>query len=72
MSNKKILLQQDDCAPDSMEYFKKEFYKTTGYTFDFFKAVADFEDLNDSFKYEYLGIVVEWCIEDPYYKVYLK
>lgn len=70
MSNKKILLKQDDCAPDSMEHFLKEFEKLFNISFKEFKSMSKYSDDIDYFKWEYLNIIVEWCIEYPFYIVY--
>lgn len=45
MENKKIILQQDDCAPDSYEYFEKDFKRITGLSVNEFRNIG--KELNE-------------------------
>lgn len=66
-----LLLQQDDCAPDSLEYFHKKFSELTGYNFlDWYNNVAT--NLKNGYDIVYSDGT--WQIElnagDPYWKLY--
>ena len=54
MSKKKykIILQEDDCAPDAFEYFEKEFKKKVGMDVKQFKQKAKMIDNDDTIIYE--------------------
>ena len=67
---KKPILRQDDCAPDSMEYFEKQFLEMFKITFRQFKIQATKTSNDRGVDYSDGDIKVEWSIEDPFYKVY--
>lgn len=66
----KPLLQQDDCAPDSFEYFEKAFLEMFNIEFD--KWVRDSKKipLEMGCDCEKDGILVRWVCDDPYYQVW--
>ncbi len=67
-----LVLQQDDCAPDSMEYFEKQFLEMFKTTFTQFKIQAKKTTQEMGADYDKDNIHIEWSCEDPFYKVYKK
>lgn len=69
---KKQLFQQDDCAPDSLEYFLKSFQKTTEMTMGEFVKKAELKTENDSMTMQwwYSKWVLEYSGDDPFYILY--
>lgn len=71
MRTKKLLLQQDDCAPDSLEWFKREMFKAHGLHFDEFnKQERHWSDDKKSYWHELGNFSIELCFDDPYWKLY--
>ena len=62
----KILLQQDECAPDSLEYFKKEMKEKYNLTFDLFIEQGNLTDNG----YQYKGYLLEYK-DEPYWTLSL-
>lgn len=60
------LLIEDDCAPDALEYFEKNFTKIVGLTIREFEALAKPMEDNE-FGTEYNGFVLEYFPEAPQY-----
>lgn len=68
----KLLFQQDDCAPDSYEYFCKKFKAEVEVEFTvwFSETVCS---TNDNFlAYENETYRAEVTADDPYWKLYKK
>jgi hypothetical protein len=78
------LLSQDDCAPDALEYFERDFpAKSGGLTLAEFKEQAtrkDYDchgnpcDPSDGFTAEWHlnGLILSISADDPYYELSLK
>lgn len=65
----KILLQQDDAAPDSLEMFNKKFEQLMLITPDKFKAAAKYTSVDDGYSHYYqIGVyTLEIHADDPYW-----
>jgi hypothetical protein len=69
-------LVQDECAPDAMEYFEKEFIEKMGMTVKEFKAKALKIEVDDGYGFEWLWTNegFHYCLSieagDPFYKLY--
>ena len=74
MSNKKLLFQEDDCAPEAREAFEREFLKRFGTTFQEFRDNAKYSPEDDDYYVVYksteLNIQVELSTGHPYWAVY--
>lgn len=71
MRTKKLLLQQDDCAPDSLEWFKREMLKAHGLHFDDFnKQERHWSDDKKSYWHELGNFSIELNHDEPYWKLY--
>lgn len=65
---KQILLVEDECAPDAMEYFDSQLFKLTGLTLkDFFKNGERIE-----FGYSLGEYSLEHLSDEPYWRLYKK
>lgn len=62
-----IILQQDDCAPDSLEFFERDFTNETGLTIQEFKDKARIETCNIGFSWTVGDYCLEWYCDDPFY-----
>ena len=69
-NNLKLILQEDDCAPDAIEYFGHEFERITGLTVDEFKKKSFRAPLQDAFIYSHKGYRLMFSADDPCYKLY--
>ena len=69
---KTLILQQDDCAPDALEFFLKDFEKMFSMTLQEFKKQALRREVDDGYEIIYTRDDIEVTIEagDPWYKVY--
>ncbi len=68
----KLLFQQDDCTPDSYEYFCKKFKAEVGVEFrDWFSETVCLTN-DDSLVYENENYRAEVTADDPYWKLYKK
>lgn len=65
---------QDDCDPDSMEYFEKSFLKNIGEKFDEWIKKSEKEIIDDGYEVRYhLGkVVVIISADHQFYNVYKK
>jgi|JI10StandDraft_1071094.scaffolds.fasta_scaffold265566_4 hypothetical protein len=70
----KLLYQQDDCTPNSLEDFHKNFEKITGYNFlDWYNNIAKkIETENHSIKYTCCQYQIEVSAFDLFWKLYEK
>lgn len=72
--SRKLLLQEDDYAPDAYTHFTTEFKKRFGCTFEEFKNKAEQHSEEDYFHITYksleLNILVEMHEETPCWAVY--
>lgn len=68
------LLQQDDCAPDSLEYFEKEFIKITKMNIKTFESKADYSLVDDgmTMRWELDDWILEYSADDPFYQLHEK
>lgn len=68
---KKTLTQQDDCAPDSLEYFDKRFEKILGCTRKEFKNKSVYTSVDDGYSHywRFENYILEIHADDPYYKL---
>lgn len=62
-----ILIQQDDCAPDALEVFEKDFEYLTKMTIQEFQKVAFEVPFEMGFVWSHKGYRLEWFCDDPYY-----
>lgn len=67
----KYLIQQDDCAPDSLEYFNEQMKKITGlYVHEFQKKGKETTTEKDNFiSFSYENFILEIFPEDPFWKL---
>jgi hypothetical protein len=63
----KIILQQDDCAPDSRERFEYDFFHLMGMTVEEFEAQSIRVDLEDSTCFENPTHILSISADDPYW-----
>ena len=69
----RLILQQDDCAPDAMESFRSIFpSKADGLTLEDFKCKAQHTSFFDGFesRWVYRNLILVICAEDPFYALY--
>jgi len=68
---KNYLLQQDDCAPDALEYFIKDLKEKFDIDFNIFKDKSEVKSLECEYytEYHYNGYFLEISADDPYYKL---
>lgn len=64
-----LLLQQDDCAPDSLEIFQRDFLIRTGMSTIYFMERAFCAQFYDGVLYRYNGYVLEWYCDNPYWEL---
>jgi hypothetical protein len=65
---KQLLLVEDECAPDALEYFDSQLFKLTGLTLqDFFKNGERIE-----FGYSLCEYSLEYLSDEPYWRLYKK
>ncbi len=62
-----IFFQQDDTAPDSLEFFERDFMKELGMTIQEFKDNAKIETCNIGFSWTIGEYCLEWYCDDPVY-----
>jgi len=64
------LFQQDDCAPDSLEYFNYQLQEKTGMSISEFKATGTRADPDDM-TIRHLNDIyyLDYCADDPYYEL---
>lgn len=70
--NHELKYTQDDCAPDSFDYFHKKFHEITGYNFsDWYNNIATKQSTpEDTVTYSCPLWVVTLSSHDPYWKLY--
>ena len=61
------LLQQDDCAPDSLEHFEKMFYEETGLTILEFKDTSSLNGSLDILTWRLGDYFLSISADDPFY-----
>jgi len=68
----KKLLQQDDCAPDSMTAFLDQFVNATKIKMPDFCLMATMKNENDgmTMQWHYANWILEISGDDPYYILY--
>lgn len=67
----KLLYQQDDCAPDSLERFHKAFSAITGYSFlDWYNNIATRLENDYNIIYSDGIYQIECSADDPYWKLF--
>ncbi len=67
----KLLYQQDDCAPDSLESFHKTFCAITGYIFlDWYNNIATRLENDYNIIYSDGVYQIEYSADDPYWKLF--
>lgn len=69
-----LILQQDDRAPDALEYFEREFIKLTGQSLTDFKDGAARIDTDEGEHIEWCGGEFKLCVsaDDPFYSLHHK
>lgn len=68
----KLLLQQDDCAPDAGEWFWKEVWDWYGLEpKDFFDYGTNSHPNDTTMRWVARKFCLELSADDPYYKLYL-
>lgn len=69
MDDNKILLQQDDCAPDSLKYFDIRFQQIVGMSRHDFMAVAERSSVDDDYfiEWSYNGYVLSINAGDQFF-----
>jgi hypothetical protein len=73
MKNYKLVLQEDDCAPDAREYFIKRMREKFHLIFADFHELGMFKEPNDLCMQWYLdGYLLEYNGDDPFYRLYKK
>jgi hypothetical protein len=72
MTMSKLILSQDDCAPDSLEVFNEEFEKLTGISRSEFIKKSNYVEENRGITNSYIYGVHKLSIsaDDPYWKLY--
>jgi hypothetical protein len=67
-----MLLQQDDCAPDVLEYFCRDFKGLMNMSVEEFKSLATHEvyDEGRGMQWRCKGVTLEYHCEDPFYCLY--
>ena len=67
----KIILYQDDCAPDSRQYFEKKFLELLGETMNSFLDTAEHHSPDNDYTNYYRKGNYELSIsaDDPYWKL---
>ena len=70
MNKRELLLAQDDCAPDSLEYFIKEMQEKFGLSIKDFKEDGEEDLVNEILQEWRLGeYVLSFSGDDPYYRL---
>lgn len=64
---RKVIAQEDDCAPDALEYFNKSMAKETGMNVEEFKAKAIKVEFKMGYEYTYREFALSWYADDPFY-----
>lgn len=72
MATKIIVLQEDECAPDALEYFQINFELMFNISFKEWLKKAEYKDIDDGYGSEYtLGdIEVSYYADAPYWVIY--
>ena len=65
-----LVLQQDDCAIDSEEYFTKKFEEIVGIPFEEYKKNSTRGYGNDHISYYLNGYALRFNAGDPYWKLF--
>lgn len=70
----KVILQQDDCAPDSLEYFIEKFKELISISPSEFRHDATKEEIDNGYQTDfYLGdYKLSICADDPYWSLSIK
>lgn len=70
----KKVLQQDECAPDSLEYFEKDFIKETNFSLRDFISKSELTTSEDktTITHSFNEYVLKWSCEDPFWTLYKK
>lgn len=66
----KLILMQDDCAPDSLEFFDKQMFDLLGMDIEMFKSISIKKTQPDYFKYIDGEYYLEISADDPFWKLY--
>ncbi len=61
------LFQQDDCAPDSLEYFENKLYEEVGFSLAEFKYQGEFTCGLNFMDWVLDGYVLSVSSDDPFY-----
>ena len=69
---RQLLVQEDDCAPDALEYFEKELIKLTGANVKTFREAStkNLNEFGDEVSYMWLNFELTSSADDPYWKLY--
>jgi len=67
--NKKILCQQDNCAPDSLKYFNIKMEEITNLSVDEFIRISDKYENEFDKTYKLSKYVLEFSYDDQCYKL---
>ena len=69
---RRLLAEEDDCAPDALEYFEQELVKHTSATIKGFKEVSNrrLNEFEDEVSYVFLHFELTSSADDPYWKLY--
>ena len=62
-----LILEQDDAAPDSLEYFTKEFLRIVGVGIQTFKSKAKRHEFGGCINHDDGIFVLQWCEDRPFY-----
>jgi len=67
---KRVILQEDDCAPDAREYFNKDLKRLTGLSVGEMINISTLERPDElTFQYIYAdNFCLEYCGDDPFWK----
>lgn len=70
LTARKVILVQDEIAPDSLEYFSEKFKQKVGISLDEFKKKAFKVSLKMEIIYCHKNYRLSWCYDDPFYILY--
>lgn len=70
MKNRKQIAAQDECAPDSLEYFNVRMKLLCGLDVDEFKAKAERINDGDRIRWRFSNLELQYAADHPYYVLY--
>lgn len=66
----KILFQEDDCAPDALEYFEEKMQSLLHLSIKEFQNIAQAKSYDTGTDWSYEDKILRWCQEDPFYALF--